>query len=123
MRCMADHNVIMISYRLKGKLSTPLDTLGRNWEGFEDEKIRRRIRLVNWNPVMDTQDMIVANYEFQSRFLKVLDDIAPMRKVQARRKRSTWVSRTTKEKMKMRDRHIMMWLLLDGRKTGTYTRN
>ena len=102
-RGTADHNMISICYRMAGKVSSPHETISRDWNKLEESELVRRISLVNWDSVFGTNDLDVANYEFQMKFLEVLDNLAPMRWTQARSKRSRWISEETKRKMTERD--------------------
>ncbi len=99
-RGTGDHNVISLSYRLSGSITSKMETRGRDRRNFCEEEFKRRLNLVNWEPVFNAQNADVATYEFESRFIQILEELAPMRKTQPRRRRTDWISQRTKKIMK-----------------------
>ena len=87
-RGTADHNMITVSYRLSGSICSKMEMKGRDRRGFEEEEFRRNMRLVNWAPVFSCTNVDVANFKFENRFVEILEKLAPMRKTQARRRRT-----------------------------------
>ena len=102
-RGTADHNVICVSHRLKGKITTSQESISRNWNNFEEKEFKRQISLENWNPVLESESLEEANFFFQEQFLRILDKLAPLRRNQPRRRISGWISNATKDKMTRRD--------------------
>ena len=102
-RGAGDHNVISVTYKLKGKTTSRLEKLGRDRRNMSVEEFKRRLHLTDWSDVFQTNNVDIANYNFESKFLNILNDLAPMKRTQARKNRSDWISNTTKDKIKMRD--------------------
>ena len=102
-RGTADHNVITVTYRLKGDITKNLESKGRDRRGFNPEEFKRRISLINWSEVFAEKNVDIATYLFETKFLSVLDDMAPMCKFQPRNNRSDWISESTKVLMAKRD--------------------
>ena len=110
-RGTADHNLVSVSYRMKGKISNKMETLGRDRRKFSMEEFRRLISLQDWTDIFSEENVDVAVHCFEEKFQSVLEKLAPMRKYQPRRKRSDWISMETKNLMskrdKMRDRAVL----------------
>ena len=102
-RGTADHNVVAASYRLKGGITKNLESKGRDRRNFDAEEFKRRITLLNWDEVFEEMNVDIATYKFETKFLTVLEDMAPMKKFQPRNKRSDWISEYTKVLMVRRD--------------------
>ena len=54
--------------------------------------------------MFEADNVNTANFEFESRFSNLLESVAPMTKIQVRKKRSEWISTETKSLMRQRDR-------------------
>ena len=102
-RGTGDHNLISVSYKMSGKISSRLETKMRDRRKFSSEEFKRRLRLTSWDTVMKTDNVDIACHSFEEKFLEILDDLAPMRKVQPRKQRSDWVSPETKTLMVRRN--------------------
>ena len=96
-RSTADHNMISICFKMAGKVTSPLENVSRDWNKLEENELKRRMSLVNWELVFKSDNLDVANWEFQSKFLEILNNLAPMRRTQSRAKVTKWVSAETKE--------------------------
>ena len=59
---------------------------------------------VDWSEMYTKQDVDVAYSFLEEKILEILDTMAPMKTTQPRNKRSDWISPSTKELMKQRDR-------------------
>ena len=102
-RGTADHNVVAISFRMAGKVTSSMETVTRDWANFEKTEFKRRMALVDWGPVFQTDNVNIANWEFLQKYLQILDELAPKKRFQPRSKVSKWVSPQTKRKMEERD--------------------
>ena len=102
-RGTADHNVISVTYRLKGGITKNMETKGRDRRKFIPEEFKRRMSIMNWNEVFEEDNVDIATFKFETKFLSVLDEMAPIKKFQPRNKRSDWISDQTKELMIRRD--------------------
>ena len=103
-RSTADHNVIAINYKMKGKIISSQEIKGRDRRNWSVEECKRQLNIMNWDTVFNEQNVDIANAEFERKFLSILDALAPMRKVQTRNRRSDWISKETKELMTKRDK-------------------
>ena len=102
-RGTADHNYIAANYRLNGTITSNIVRKGRDRRNFSEEELKRRTNLTDWNPVFNSNNVDIACFEFESKFVEILDDLAPIKTVQNRNKRCDWISPTTKKMMKDRD--------------------
>ena len=102
-RGTADHNVIGVTYRLKGDITKKHETIGRDRRKFSEDEFKRRVSLINWNDVFEEVNVNVATHIFETKLLEVLNELAPMQKYQPRNKRSDWISNETKSLMTRRD--------------------
>ena len=102
-RGTADHNVVAISFRMAGKVTSSMETVTRDWANFEKLEFKRRMALADWGPVFLTENVNIANWEFLQIYLQILDELAPKKRFQPRNKISKWVSPQTKRKMVERD--------------------
>ena len=78
---------------MAGKVSSSMENIVRDWKNFDVSEFKRKMSLVN-----------IANYEFQERYLQILDELAPKKRFQPRGRVSKWVSPGTKRKMEDRDK-------------------
>ena len=102
-RGTADHNMIRVNYRLKGNISSRLETKGRDRRKFCEKEFKRRMALQDWSEVFEETDVNIATFKFETKFIAVLDQLAPMKKFQSRARRSDWISGETKRLIGIRD--------------------
>ena len=88
---------------MAGSVKSSLESISRNWKEFDEKEFTRRISLVNWENIFQMDNLDVANNMLQEKFLAVLNELALKRRIQARSRRSQWVSSDTKRKMVLRD--------------------
>ena len=62
---------------------------------FNEEKFKRRVRLINWECVFTEMNVDVANHTFESKLLEILNEMAPMKTIQSKTKRKDWISKNT----------------------------
>ena len=101
-RGTADHNCIAATYRLCGTITSNIVRKGRDRRNYSEEELKRRISLTDWSPVFCSDNVDVASHEFESRFVQILDELAPIKTIQSRSKRCDWLSQSTKNMMKHR---------------------
>ena len=102
-RGTADHNVVAITYRVKGNLSNHLETIGRDRTKFSTSEFKRLMALQNWTEIFNAQNVDVAVCILEEKLRAVMDKLAPMKKFQSRRKQNYWISNDTKTLMTARD--------------------
>ena len=122
-RGAGDHNMISISYKFSGKVSVRLESKGRDRRKYSPEELKRRLRLTDWSTVFDTQNVDIANTEFEDKFVEIMNELAPMGKTQPRKKRSDWISPETKDLMRRRDRTRELAVRSSQREDWTEYRN
>ena len=109
-RGTVDHNMVSVTYRLKGNVTNNLETIGCDRRSLSESEFKRLIALQDWSDIFEEYNVDVAVHMFEDKFHSVLEKLAPMRKYQSRGKRSDWVSNNTKTLMtardKMRDRAV-----------------
>ena len=102
-RSTADHNLIQIIYRTKGKLCNSNEIMKRNKKNFDAEKYREEINKINWSELYHFADIDLAYSFFEEKILSIYNKMAPMGKVQPRKRNSNWLSKDTRTKMVLRD--------------------
>ena len=103
-RSTADHNVIGINYKLKGKLISSQEIKCRDRRNMSVEEFKRQLNIMNWDSIFKATNADIANDEFEQKFLGLLNTMAPMKKIQTRKRRSDWISKETKNLMIERDK-------------------
>ena len=102
-RAVGDHNVITASIRLKGKDGKKLDIRKRSYKNFNPDSYRQTLEAENWSDIYELSDVDLANDFIESRIVKALDEMCPYRTVQFRTERKSWLTDSTKLKMRLRD--------------------
>ena len=102
-RGAGDHNLIHVKIRRKGQDNSAQEVLGRDRRKFSIKNYRENLKNQNWNDILETDNLDLAYSKLEEIITKILDEAAPMRKTQPRKKRSDWISEETKDLMKHRD--------------------
>ena len=102
-RPVADHNLIFINYRTKGTLTNPLEIIKRSLTNFDTKVYNEEIMKIDWEPLYHFREIDPAITFVQEKILQIYDDMAPMKKVQPRKRNSNWVTILTREKMLLKD--------------------
>ena len=102
-RSVADHNVISLTVRTKGRDTKRLDTRRRSYKNFDPVVYRSKLAEYNWSEIYELEDVDIANDFIESRIVKTLDEMCPYRTIQYRKECKTWLTSETKAKMKERD--------------------
>ena len=102
-RPVADHNLIVINYRTKGTLTNPLEIIKRSLTNFDPKMYLEEIKKINWEPMYHFREIDPAITFFQENVLQIYNKMAPMKKIQPRKRNSNWVTFLTREKMLLRD--------------------
>ena len=103
-RAVGDHNVITACIRLKGSDVRKLDIRKRSYKNFDPVLYRQKLEAENWADIYDISDVDLANDFLESRIVKTLDEMCPYRTIQYRTDCKTWLTDSTKEKMRLRDK-------------------
>ena len=102
-RAVGDHNVITACIRLRGRDVRKLDIRKRSYKNFDPVIYRQRLEAENWSDIYEISDVDLANDFIESRIVKTLDEMCPYRTVQFRTECKTWLTDSTKERMRLRD--------------------
>ena len=102
-RAVADHNVISANIRIKGSDLKRLDVSKRSYKNFNPVLYRQKLNEENWSEIYEISNVDIANDFLESRIVKILDGMCPYRTIQHRTECKTWLTDSTKEKMKSRD--------------------
>ena len=102
-RSSSDHNVIGIRISLKDIKHGGHNIVKRIWKKFDPKKFLADLREIDWNQILITDNIDIANTLFEDSLTKVLEVHAPMKTIQARTKFHNWISDQTKIDMKLRD--------------------
>ena len=93
----------MIKIRLKGTDNKPVEILSRNKNNFDSVIFKNRVKEIDWNELFEQTNVNVACDLFSQPLVKILDEMAPLQKIQIRKSFTPWVSDDTKNIMKLRD--------------------
>ena len=76
----------------------------RSYKEFNEEAFLKEVEKIRWWGVYSTNDVDSAVDIFTNKITEILDRMAPVKKFQTRTKYAAWVGKSTKQKMKERDR-------------------
>ena len=102
-RATADHNMIQTVFRTKGQIGGAHEIVKRCRKDFDLEQYKSEVESINWSPLFEMENVNNAYDYFESSFLKILDKMAPMIKIQPRRVVTNWVTVETRKCMTLRD--------------------
>ena len=102
-RSTADHNMIEIVYRTKGKINNSNEIVRRNKNNFDAVKYREEISKIDWSELYHFANIDPAYSFFEEKILAIYNKMAPMGKVQPRNRNSNWLTEDTRTKMVCRD--------------------
>ena len=99
----SDHKLIFAIRHSKAKISSPRIIFKRNYRNFDPEQFLSEVRAISWWEVYSCEDVESAAQLFTNKLNNVLNRMAPMKKYQVRKKYAPWLSKNTKEKIRLRD--------------------
>ena len=99
----ADHNILELNIRLKGKCSNSKEVIRRIITNYDLSSYRQQINQINWENFYKMTDVNVAYNFFLEAVVKVLEDEAPMKKVQISKKHKSWLSSNTRKLIEKRN--------------------
>ena len=99
----SDHNLIGVdiatgNIRLGGQ-----NIRKRNWKNFDVEAFKKAVEQTDWSDIFESENVELANSEFEDRMRTILDSLCPMKVVQLRAKYNSWIADSTKVTMAQRD--------------------
>ena len=102
-RASSDHNLISVYMRLKEKCQQRQEIWLRQRRNLDWQRMKDRVRQLNWDDLLECQDMNLINDMLVSRLTSIYDSEAPLCKIQVRKYFKSWVTVELKNSMKDRD--------------------
>ena len=102
-RSASDHNHISAILRTKDREEMKHETTRRNRKDMDIKEYKRRISILDWSDFLNCQDINLLNSTFVDKVGGILDELAPLRTYQMRRRHINWLSNEMKSEMRMRD--------------------
>ena len=68
-------------------------------ENFDEKICKQEIKAIDWTDLYNQTDVNLTYNIFSEKFCKILNNMAPMRKSQIRKKHTPWITEQTKAKM------------------------
>ena len=97
-RSGSDHNVVSVVMRTKDRISQKQEILIRSWKDLDKDRVKLKMRLIDWTDIYLTKNIDIANDILETRILNVLNSEAPLKVVQVRKNFRNWVQNSLKEK-------------------------
>ena len=102
-RSFSDHNLILVSVRMKGKVEDRHDTIARDRSNWDAAEYNRQVGMIDWSPLLRSEDLDFANNYLEQKLLQILDMMAPTKSYQSRKNPTNWLDKETIELMRLRD--------------------
>ena len=102
-RTYSDHNLVLMSIRTKNRSENRQNVVKRERKNMDVKKYTEDIGNIDWGDFYQSEDIDYLNNYFEEKVLKILDEAAPIKTIQSRRKFRNWISEDLKDKMKERD--------------------
>ena len=99
----SDHKLISAVRHTKVVLSGHKYVRKRCYKNFESGKFLEEVKNIQWWPVYQCEDVDRAVELFTVALTSILDTMAPVRKIQQRRRYAGWLSEDTRKQMEARD--------------------
>ena len=99
----SDHKLISAVRHTKVVLIGQKFVSKRSFRNFNSSKFVEAVKEIKWWEVYQCEDVNLAVERFTMALTSILDVMAPVKKVQVRRKFASWLSQRTKREMEARD--------------------
>ena len=103
-RASSDHNMISTKIRVKGVEKSQNELFARDKKNFVEKDFKQAISMIDWTSLYQQEDLNLANDLFATKIGNILNEMAPMKKIQLRNRVTPWVTSVTKDLMKDRDK-------------------
>ena len=100
---MADHRVVGIDLRVKGRVKSNKEFWKRKWKDFDQKRYNEKVKNVNWNTMYEMDNINVASHFFEENMKRIMETEMPLVKIQPRGNFKPWISTSTKDMMEERD--------------------
>ena len=74
----------------KGQVLGTIATQIRSMKNYSEECFRDKLRSANWFEVLDCDDINEAWCKFKSKFLEIVDSVAPIKSVRLKKRNACW---------------------------------
>ena len=101
---ISDHKIIRASRHASELKMGPRYVKKRQFKDFDSEVYKNTIKTADWSQVMSAEDVDDAVTNFTRIITAALDQLAPVKKIQTRKKYAPFLSEETKEEMVSRDK-------------------
>ena len=99
----SDHRVIMATRYSKLVVRNPRYVKKRSYKNFNPAEFLNAVRNISWWELYSCNDLDKAVTLFSEKLTAILDEMAPVKKYQIRKKYAPWLSNNTKEKINERN--------------------
>ena len=99
----SDHMVICAVRYTKASVNHPKYICRRRYRNFDQDKFTKMVNNLSWEQLLNCEDIDTVVNMFTTQILQILDELAPMKKIQLRSNYSPWISNETLDMMKNRD--------------------
>ena len=103
-RAASDHNVIEITVANKKKALIAQEVLMRKKMTITTEQLCEQLKEKDWTTLYETNDVDVANTILEENITSILNEVAPMVKIQPKRNNKSWITKETRQQFTERDR-------------------
>ena len=104
---LSDHMLIYCSRRIsRGHFKNQNSTKIRSLKNYTPEAFHEKLCDANWRPCFMSTCVNIAWKSFQTIFLNVLDDIAPIKEIRLKQRTEPWMSSEILQMIKERDKHL-----------------
>ena len=102
-RGASDHNVVGITIAMKDIKTGGDNCRKRVWKNFNAARCLQKFKDANWDEVMNSTNVNVANSILEEGICRIIETEAPLKTVQVRTRYKNWISLETKTEMLIRD--------------------
>ena len=100
---LSDHNLLEIKVRISGTDHQPKEIISRDRKNMDIKIYQDMIGKINWDLLYQSTDINIANHIFEEEINKILNSLAPIRVTQIKNNRKSWITKTTRDQMNVRD--------------------
>ena len=102
-RSFSDHNLIYCAIKTRDRQEDIQEIKMRDRSSMDTENYKNRVADIDWDPLLNLNNLELANSMFEDNLNAVLDELAPLKFYQRRSKHRNWVSKELETQMKNRD--------------------
>ena len=99
----SDHRLVQVTRYTKNIRQNIRYCMKRSYKHFDEAEFLEEVKNISWWDVYSSNDVDIAVDIFTGKLTEILDRMAPIKKFQIRSRYASWLSSSTKEKMKIRD--------------------